>query len=74
MADDPPEGGLEGLLGECGVPPGITSGLIMAGWTTETFAACSASLSGFDAVWPELLPDHPEISLLDKSAIRTGLV
>lgn len=54
MSDDPPGDGLEGLLSECGVSPPLTSSLIMAGWTIETFAACSDSLAGFDAIWTEL--------------------
>ena len=72
MADNTPEGGLESLLGECGVPPGITSSLILAGWTVETFAACSATLAGFDTLWTDLLPDHADLTLLEKSAIRAA--
>ena len=33
MSVAPTEGGLESLLGECGVPPAVTSSLILAGWT-----------------------------------------
>ena len=59
MSVAPTEGGLGGLLSECGAPPAVTSSLILAGWTLETFAACSDSMSGFDTIWQELLPDHP---------------
>lgn len=72
MSVAPTEGGLGGLLSECGAPPAVTSSLILAGWTLETFAACSDSMSGFDTIWQELLPDHPAVSLLEKSAIRAA--
>lgn len=72
MSVAPTEGGVEGLLGECGVPPAVTSSLILAGWNLETFAACSDSLAGFDNIWQELLPDHPAVTLLEKSSIRAA--
>ena len=72
MSDDASDKGLEGLLSECGVSPALTTSLVMAGWSLETFAACSDSISGFEAIWTELLPDYPDITLLEKSAIRAA--
>ena len=72
MSDDASDKGLEGLLSECGVSPALTTSLVMAGWSLETFAACSDSISGFEAIWTELLPDYPDITLLEKSAIKAA--